>query len=274
MRQLLISQYQFGDHEIVMMTDDDEKMSGTDLWPTCDNIVKQIEVLVHDAEPHDFFIFHFAGHCSQQEAIDDPTEVDGLNEVLIGCDFRGLVDDAILDACHSGTMLDLELYEADSQPRPLSESKMGSIKGSEVQVEVLQHDASTWQNAKSRYASIKIKMMAIVRFSRAARTQKSRRAKHLFTCGEQCQHTLHSDAVVVSLSACLDHQVTWEDRRDQGAAMTDTLIKILEKDPAITLGDVEQQLRFYFWNVNYPCLRLIVLLPSGPICGLQHASAM
>ncbi|TFY77213.1 hypothetical protein EWM64_g6798 [Hericium alpestre] len=201
MKQLLISQYQFGDHEIVIMTDDDEKMSGTDLWPTCDNIVKQIEVLVHDAEPHDFFIFHFAGHCSQQEAVDDPTEVDGLNEVLIGCDFRGLVDD---------------------------------------------RDASTWQNAKSRYASMKIKMMAIVRFSRAARKQKSRRAKHLFTCGEQCQHTLHGDAVVVSLSACLDHQVTWEDRRDQGAAMTDTLIKILEKDPAITLRDVEQQLRFYF----------------------------
>ncbi|TFY83142.1 hypothetical protein EWM64_g869 [Hericium alpestre] len=94
-RKLLMDQYSFRDDQIVMMTDDDPTMLTTDLWPTRENIVKQIQVLVKGAKANDFFIFHYSGHCGQQEATDDLNEVDGKDEVLIGCDFLGLVDDDI-----------------------------------------------------------------------------------------------------------------------------------------------------------------------------------
>lgn len=82
--------------------------------------------LVQGCQPGDSLVFHFSGHGSQQRNYTGD-EVDGYDETLCPLDFETqgmIVDDeinaaivrplphgvklhAIIDACHSGTVLDL-----------------------------------------------------------------------------------------------------------------------------------------------------------------------
>lgn len=82
--------------------------------------------LVQDCRPGDSLVFHYSGHGSQQRNYTGD-EVDGFDETLCPSDFRTqgmIVDDeinativrplphgvklhAVIDSCHSGTMLDL-----------------------------------------------------------------------------------------------------------------------------------------------------------------------
>jgi len=97
-----------------------------DYLPTRENILRACKWLVKDAAPGDVFFFHYSGHGTQEV---DPNgfEDDGLNEVIVPLDFmkEGMISDdelnrilirdlpegvklfAIIDACHSGSMLDL-----------------------------------------------------------------------------------------------------------------------------------------------------------------------
>jgi len=94
--------------------------------PTRKNIINAAQWLVHDARPGDVFFFSYSGHGAQQR---DPLgyEEDGLNETLLPMDVctQGTITDdelnailvrnlpsgckllAVIDACHSGTQLDL-----------------------------------------------------------------------------------------------------------------------------------------------------------------------
>jgi uncharacterized caspase-like protein len=82
--------------------------------------------LVQGCQPGDSLVFHFSGHGSQQKDYNGD-ELDGYDETLCPTDFETqgmIVDDeinavivkpishgvklhAIIDACHSGTVLDL-----------------------------------------------------------------------------------------------------------------------------------------------------------------------
>lgn len=82
--------------------------------------------LVQGCQPGDSLVFHFSGHGSQQKNYNGD-EIDGYDETLCPLDFETqgmIVDDeinativrplprgaklhAIIDACHSGTVLDL-----------------------------------------------------------------------------------------------------------------------------------------------------------------------
>jgi len=94
--------------------------------PTRKNIINAARWLVHDARPGDVFFFSYSGHGAQET---DPHgyEEDGLNETILPLDAntRGMITDdelnailvrnlpsgcklmAVIDACHSGTQLDL-----------------------------------------------------------------------------------------------------------------------------------------------------------------------
>lgn len=97
--------------------------------PTKHNIRMAMYWLVQGCQAGDSLVFHYSGHGSQQRNYTGD-EVDGFDETLCPLDFETqgmIVDDeinatlvrplprgaklhAIIDACHSGTMLDLPYF--------------------------------------------------------------------------------------------------------------------------------------------------------------------
>ncbi|XP_059446131.1 metacaspase-1-like [Corylus avellana] len=123
MKYLLINKYQFPPDSILMLTEEE-----TDPYriPTKHNMRMALYWLVQGCQPGDSLLFHYSGHGSQQRNYNGD-EVDGYDETLCPLDYETqgmIVDDeinativrplpqgvklhAIIDACHSGTVLDL-----------------------------------------------------------------------------------------------------------------------------------------------------------------------
>eukprot|EP00397_Hematodinium_sp_SG-2012_P045090 GEMP01050525.1.p1 GENE.GEMP01050525.1~~GEMP01050525.1.p1 ORF type:complete len:430 (+),score=104.42 GEMP01050525.1:263-1552(+) len=121
LQDLLMQTYGFERHSIRVLTDDTRQC-----LPTRRNIMEACRWLVEDACPGDVFFFSFSGHGAQKE---DPNgyEEDGMNETILPLDFQssGMITDdelnkylvqplpsgskltCVMDACHSGTGLDL-----------------------------------------------------------------------------------------------------------------------------------------------------------------------
>lgn len=123
-RHLLKTRFGFQDADIMLLTDD---QSDPQKWPTRANMIYQMQMLVWDLRPGDSLFFHFSGHGSQ--VVDrSGDEVDGKSETICPCDFKlggMIVDDelnillvnplppgvrlhVVIDACHSGSVMDLE----------------------------------------------------------------------------------------------------------------------------------------------------------------------
>ncbi|GAB2224327.1 hypothetical protein Droror1_Dr00005081 [Drosera rotundifolia] len=123
MKHLLVNKFQFPAENILMLTEEE-----TDPYriPTKHNIRMAMHWLVVGCQPGDSLVFHYSGHGSRQRNYNGE-EVDGYDETLCPLDFetQGMILDdeinvalvrpliagvklhAIIDACHSGTMLDL-----------------------------------------------------------------------------------------------------------------------------------------------------------------------
>ncbi|XP_052194187.1 metacaspase-1 [Diospyros lotus] len=123
MRYLLINKFHFPESSILMLTEEE-----TDPFriPTKQNMRMALYWLVQGCQPGDSLLFHYSGHGSRQRNYSGD-EVDGYDETLCPLDFETqgmIVDDeinativkplpygvklhAIIDACHSGTVLDL-----------------------------------------------------------------------------------------------------------------------------------------------------------------------
>jgi len=102
--------------EIFMMTDD------TETKPTFENIIKGIKWLVEDSEQYETLFLHYSGHGSNVKDTDGD-EADHRDECLCSLDSKSITDDmlfdilvskvktdltCVIDACHSGSMLDLQ----------------------------------------------------------------------------------------------------------------------------------------------------------------------
>lgn len=121
MKYLLMNRFHFPEASIIMLTEEE-----TDPYklPIKQNIRMALFWLVQGCQPGDSLVFHYSGHGSQQRGYE---EADGYDETLCPLDFETqgmIVDDeinaaivrplppgvklhAIVDACHSGTVLDL-----------------------------------------------------------------------------------------------------------------------------------------------------------------------
>ncbi|KAJ3929659.1 MAG: caspase domain-containing protein [Lentinula lateritia] len=132
MKNLLITTYQYQERDIITLLDCHDTHS-KDRHPTRENILRELHALVEDARPRDHLFFYYAGHVEQQTT-DDPKEEDGLDEFIVPCDCDGvekaIQDDvlreilveslpaqckltAVFDACHSGTLLDLDHWRCN-----------------------------------------------------------------------------------------------------------------------------------------------------------------
>eukprot|EP00262_Sarcandra_glabra_P009976 TRINITY_DN24818_c0_g1_i1.p1 TRINITY_DN24818_c0_g1~~TRINITY_DN24818_c0_g1_i1.p1 ORF type:complete len:365 (+),score=35.67 TRINITY_DN24818_c0_g1_i1:173-1267(+) len=123
MRYLLVNRFKFPESSIIMLTEEE-----TDPFkvPTKHNLRMALYWLVQGCQPGDSLVFHYSGHGSRQRN-HNGDEVDGYDETLCPLDFETqgmIVDDeinativkplprgvklhAFIDACHSGTVLDL-----------------------------------------------------------------------------------------------------------------------------------------------------------------------
>ncbi|KAK6155970.1 hypothetical protein DH2020_010218 [Rehmannia glutinosa] len=123
MKFMLINRFKFPESSILMLTE--EEIDPYRI-PTKHNIRMAMFWLVQGCQPGDSLVFHYSGHGSQQRNYTGD-EIDGFDETLCPLDFetQGMIVDneinativrplptgvklhAIIDACHSGTVLDL-----------------------------------------------------------------------------------------------------------------------------------------------------------------------
>ncbi|XP_020222153.1 metacaspase-1 isoform X1 [Cajanus cajan] len=123
MKELLIKNFKFPKDCIRVLT---EQEQNENLIPTKHNILESLRWLVKDCEAGDSLVFYFSGHGLQQPDFKED-EIDGFDETLCPVDFlregmiidnelnstivwplkKGVTLHAIVDACHSGTILDL-----------------------------------------------------------------------------------------------------------------------------------------------------------------------
>ncbi|KAL5564075.1 hypothetical protein UlMin_033822 [Ulmus minor] len=124
MKYFLVEKMGFPVDSILVLTE----FEGDPLrFPTKRNIQMAMRWLVEGCQPGDSLVFHYSGHGSRQVDNNDRDELDGFDETLCPVDFdkEGMILDdeinativrplshgttlhAIIDACHSGTILDL-----------------------------------------------------------------------------------------------------------------------------------------------------------------------
>ncbi|TXG53942.1 hypothetical protein EZV62_019198 [Acer yangbiense] len=123
MKYLLVERLGFPIDCILMLTDEETNPLKI---PTKQNIRSAMRWLVQGCQSGDSLVFHFSGHGSRQRDYDND-EIDGYDETLCPLDYEtegSIIDDeinetivrpltqgvklhAIVDSCHSGTVLDL-----------------------------------------------------------------------------------------------------------------------------------------------------------------------
>ncbi|KAJ5475650.1 hypothetical protein N7539_007937 [Penicillium diatomitis] len=119
----LHERYGYRREDMVILTDDQRNPMSI---PTKANILRAMQWLVKDAQPHDSLFIHFSGHGGRTPDLDGD-EDDGFDDVIYPVDYQSvghIVDDdmheimvrplrpgvrltAVFDSCHSGTALDL-----------------------------------------------------------------------------------------------------------------------------------------------------------------------
>ncbi|XBI79244.1 hypothetical protein VPH35_088767 [Triticum aestivum] len=133
---LLTLKYGFPSDCILVLTDEERDPYSR---PTRSNILVAMRWLVHGCSSGDSLVFHFSGHGDQEED-KDGDEQDGQDEAICPLDWQlngAILDDeineaivrplaqgvtlhAIIDACRSGTVLDLpNLFQIKKNGKPL-----------------------------------------------------------------------------------------------------------------------------------------------------------
>lgn len=123
MRDFLVKQFNFRHDSILILSEEDSYMP-----PTKKNIEDGFKWLTRDLQFGDSLVFYYSGHGLRQPDFNND-EKDGFDETICPVDFKteGMIVDnyineaivrplvlgvklhAIIDSCHSGTMLDLPL---------------------------------------------------------------------------------------------------------------------------------------------------------------------
>jgi hypothetical protein len=115
------------------------------MHPTRDNIIAGCRWLLEDIRPGDTVFFMYSGHGGQRRD-QNGDEKDGKDECLCPVDGRAIIDDelneilcqplpagctlyAVIDACHSGSMLDLAMYLDPDTNAIEKDKKAATLRG-------------------------------------------------------------------------------------------------------------------------------------------------
>ncbi|KAI0063751.1 hypothetical protein BV25DRAFT_357160 [Artomyces pyxidatus] len=305
MEDLLLRKYLFKKADVVVMTDE-EVNQGTHLWPTRQNILKEIDRLVYGARAGDNFVFHYAGHAGQTRATVDQREEDGLDEYLIACDYERILNDdlrrllvdrlprgtrltAIFDACHSGTLLDLDHYHCDQHvQRSKSETdlqrKVPMLSDAQnrfsADVNCFRISSAGVKLFKAKLPPVMIVAWMSVSLMRTVKKKAIRSPTHteaksdthlISRCRRRhCEFSLEDGPSVISVSACADHQINWEGGQ-RGKAMTSLLIEILDRNPSVNVGALGETLRRDLFRAGCSRIRDFLSWKRGhPLTVLQN----
>ncbi|KAK0198882.1 peptidase C14, caspase domain-containing protein [Armillaria mellea] len=286
MKELLISKYGYKTENIVTLMDNEGL---TELQPTRENILRHITRLVHEPKDGEYFFFHYSGHGTQMKNLDG-SEEDGMDECLVAMDGEIIKDDelrehlidslpatcymtAVLDACHSASLLDLEHFRCNRDSR----QRRDTIRWHTMDISSRR---STYQLTEKRgIASRKTSIQPLINasFNNTPRvlvkspsigSTQANRASCLGTI-EQCESPVQISSLdfpvrvcngfcpipsakkrkmakVVCISSCKDNQQTLE--VSGGLSLTQTLIKKCSKDPYLLLADLMIHLKFVYFS--------------------------
>nr|GMD08836.1 metacaspase-1-like isoform X1 [Ipomoea batatas] len=151
MRDLLVEHFSFQPASILILAEEEPYRA-----PTRKNILEGFKWLMKNLRPGDSLVFYFSGHGLRQPEFDGD-EIDGFDETICPLDFKseGMILDnaindiivrplrqgiklhAIVDACHSGTILDLPRVYNRKEKRwannePPSRTYKGTLGGKAI----------------------------------------------------------------------------------------------------------------------------------------------
>ncbi|KAF8198269.1 caspase domain-containing protein [Mycena galopus ATCC 62051] len=272
LREFLIKAYGYTEENITVLLD-----KHGELQPTQKNIRQEASKLVAGARPGDHFFFYYTGHSVQVQEECPPeerTELDGMDEVMVPSDGRTasnqitrescLVDDelkrllvnplpaessfmAVLDTCHSASLLDLDHNECNAKWSCLNTEQLKTIVS-------LHNGPATPQSRPTNKPGVRPHPARRAEFSGKA-TGKPHRACARIPYSEKkvpgAFHTARCESpipdpcrmpLVISLSACEDGQITIENVNDKnGRSFTERLLDILT-DPHPRLRDLMKKI--------------------------------
>ncbi|TXG53950.1 hypothetical protein EZV62_019206 [Acer yangbiense] len=149
MKDLLINNFGFSEDNLLILT---EEKYDPKVIPTKNNIEKGLQWLVEGCSDGDSLVFYFAGHGASVDEALAGDEKDGKDETICPLDFlkegkildnyinstivgplkKGVTLHAIVDACHSGTILDLSnVYNLETKNWEDNNPKSGVRKGTD-----------------------------------------------------------------------------------------------------------------------------------------------
>ncbi|KAF7328753.1 hypothetical protein MVEN_02504000 [Mycena venus] len=272
LREFLIKQYGYSNENITVMLD----KPGERLQPTQKNIREQASKFVEGAAAGDHFFFYYAGHSVQVPEICPPeerTELDGMDEVMVTSDGRTnnhqttrescLVDNelkrllinplpagasfmAVLDTCHSASLLDLD--------HNVCNAKWSCLNTIQLKTIVSLHDS----RPSPQPLASKHKHEACARIPKREKAMPGAYNRCESPVPGRCRMPL-----VISISACKDDQINMENSNDKnGRSFTERLLNILRGDPHPRLRDLMKKISISIHGM---------LLDAGT---LQHLNAI
>ncbi|KAK0219413.1 caspase domain-containing protein [Armillaria nabsnona] len=269
-KDLLIGVYHYTDVNMLL---DDGDPSHDATQPTYKNLMEHMKNLTQDIQSGDRLFFYFSGHAAQRKNLSG-SEEDGMDEFL--CTKSGgyirdntlrkyLVDNlpegchltAVLDACHSGTLLDLAHHRCNRvlSPRRSNSWEIASTytvtlpSGGQAQrrnavddLDILyplltKNFLASISTVLEKYGSnICSDVLPKERILNETERIYESPLSEIF-CNGCCEISNYSKkANVVCLSSCKDNQSTWE--MDDEWSMTNVLIDLCKSNPHRTLEDL------------------------------------
>ncbi|KAF8492193.1 caspase domain-containing protein [Russula emetica] len=294
-RNVLIVNYGYRPEDITVLKDD--PAFAIHLQPTRENILRELKNLVANAAAGDRFTFLYSGHSNQQPS-KDLNEEDFLDEYLITIDDEIIIDNelndilvkplpagsslfALLDTCHSGTLLDLPHYYCNSVYFPWRSK--GKRRTNSWQNVTVRRNAAFIQDpflpdpsprpspgissilAQSKHTEGKHSVLPIfvsIPLStdrRVAPAPMEVAARHLrdynllssprfcasptsrLACDGWCKPDPNTNAPTVSLAACSDNQRSWE---TYDGSLTRIVCSFLEQNQRPSYKDLMTHINF------------------------------